>query len=81
RVFSRLRICVERRAVHFLDIDVRFANGGGQDVPVRALIRAPQCTRAVELTGAPRNVSAIHLLYEAQTRRRATSATITVWGE
>lgn len=79
--FSRIRLCVYQRPVHFIDLDVRFANGGTQDVPVRAVIRPGQCTRAIDLVGDDRNISAVHMVYEANTRRRGVGAQIRLFGE
>ncbi len=81
RQFSRIRLCVYQRPVHFIDLDVRFANGGKQDVPVRAVIRPRQCTRAIDLVGDDRNITAVHMVYEAQTRRRGVGAQIRLFGE
>ena len=68
-------------AVHFIDLDVRFAKGGAQDVPVRAVIRPGQCTRAIDLVGDDRNITAVHMVYEANTRRRGVGAQIRLFGE
>jgi hypothetical protein len=82
RMLSRIRICVGDRPVRFYDVGVVFNNGGRQDVQVRARLPAGACTRAIELDGAPRDVSEISFVYEAITpRRRVRSTSITVWGE
>ena len=47
-----------------IDLDVRFANGGHQDVPVRSLLRAGSCTRNIDLNGRDRNISSISVVYE-----------------
>lgn len=81
RQFERIRICVSQRPVHFIDLDVRFANGGHQDVPVRAQVRAGQCTRAIDLTGDNRNIVSVAMVYEANTRRRGVGARVQLYGE
>lgn len=81
RRFERLRICVYERPVHFLDVNVNFANGGRQDVPVRARIRPGGCTRALDLNGDDRNIRSIEMVYEANTPRRGVGARIKVFGE
>jgi hypothetical protein len=81
RRFERIRICVYGRPVHFIDVNVRFANGGVQDVPVRAVIRPGQCTRAIDLIGADRNIASVHMVYEANTRRRGVGSEIRLFGE
>jgi hypothetical protein len=81
RKFDRIRICVEKRPVHFIDVKVRFANGGEQDVPVRAVIRAGQCSRVIDLVGQDRNIASVHMVYEANTRRRGVGSQIRLFGE
>lgn len=81
RRFDRIRICVYERAVHFIDVNVRFANGGVQDVPVRARIKPGQCTRAIDLVGQDRNIVSVNMVYEANTRRRGVGAKVRLFGE
>ena len=68
RVFQ-VKLCVRGRAVEFLDLDVRFANGRNQDIPIRRVIRAGQCTRNIDLRGAPRNLSKIVMKYTSLRKR------------
>jgi hypothetical protein len=68
--YERIRLCVYRNPVHFLDLDVRYHNGANQDVPVRARINAGQCTRAIDLVGDDRDIATISILYEETSRRR-----------
>lgn len=81
RQFERIRLCVERNPVRFRDLDVRFANGGHQDVQVRARINPGQCSRAIDLVGDDRNIATISLLYEETSRRRGAHATVRVYAE
>lgn len=81
RRFERIRLCAYERQVHLIDLDVRFANGGHQDVPVRARINPGQCTRVIDLEGDDRNITAVHMTYEANTRRRGVHATVRLYGE
>lgn len=81
RRFDHIRLCVAEHPVHFIDLDIRFANGGHQDVPVRATIRPGQCTRNIDLEGDDRNITAVNLVYEANTRRRGVHATVRLYGE
>jgi hypothetical protein len=81
RKFDRIRICAYGRPVHFLDLKVRFANGGVQDVPVRAIIRPGQCTRVIDLVGEDRNIASVDMVYEANTRRRFVGAEVRLFGE
>ena len=81
RRFDRIKLCAYQRPVHLIDLKVRFANGGTQDVAVRGRIRPGDCTRAIELAGDDRNITAIDMIYEANTRRRGVHATIRLFGE
>lgn len=80
RQFTRLKLCVYRNPVHFIDLDVRFNNGGHQDVPVRARINPRGCTRVIDLEGGARDIASISMLYEETSFRRAT-ATVRVFAE
>jgi hypothetical protein len=81
RQFERVKLCVYRRPVHFLDVDVRFANGGHQDVSVRQRINPGECTRNIDLTGDDRNITSISMLYEETSWRRGAHATVRVFAE
>lgn len=81
RRFERIRLCVSEHAVHFLDLDVRFANGGHQDVPIRARVQPGQCTRDISLDGDDRNITTVSMVYEANTRRAGVHATVRLFGE
>jgi len=63
-LFRSVQFCVANRAVHFTDVDVRFANGGSQDLPVRALIGPGGCTNWLDLRGPVRNIDQIILRYD-----------------
>jgi hypothetical protein len=80
RQFERIKLCVYRQPVHFLDVDVRFANGGHQDVSVRERINPGQCTRAIDLNGDDRNITTISMLYE-ETSFRRRHATVRLFAE
>lgn len=79
RRFAQIRVCVVDRAVRFYDVDVRFRNGGNQDVPVRAIIPAGGCTREIGLRGRGRDIAEIRFAYEARTIGR-DGAHIRVFG-
>lgn len=80
RQFERIKLCVYRQPVHFLDVDVRFANGGHQDVSVRERINPGQCTRAIDLNGDDRNITTVSMLYE-ETSFRRRHATVRLFAE
>lgn len=73
RSFSQARFCVSRSVIRFYDADIRFMNGGNQDVPLRARIPAGGCTRAIDLRGRGRFIESVAFTYEAASlgRRRA----------
>lgn len=80
RQFERIKLCVYRQPVHFYDVDVRFRNGGRQDVSVRQRINPGQCTRAIDLNGDDRDITTISMLYE-ETSFRRRHATVRVFAE
>ena len=81
RQFERIKLCVYRNPVHFYDVDVRYANGGHQDVSVRQRINPGQCTRAIDLNGDDRNITTVSLLYEETSYRRGAHATVRLFAE
>jgi len=81
RKFDRIKVCAYRRQVHMLDLKVRFANGGSQDVAVRARLRPGTCTRNIDLVGDDRNITAVDMVYEANTPRRGVHAAVRLFGE
>lgn len=60
-----IRLCVRRRAVEMFDIDVVFRNAGRQDVDVRRVIRAGECTRRIDLRGGDRFIKRVKLKYRS----------------
>lgn len=81
RQFERIKLCVYRNPVHFLDVDVRYANGGHQDVSLRTRINPGQCTRNIDLNGDDRNITSVSMLYEETSWRRGAHATVRVFAE
>lgn len=71
RTFERIRICVYRNPVHFIDVDVHYRNGGHQDVSVAKRINPGDCTRAIDLVGDDRNIARVDFTYEETSFRRA----------
>jgi len=59
----QLRLCVFGGPIQMRDFDVRFRNGGHQDIAVRQTLRAGTCTRNIDLAGNRRDVTAIRLKY------------------
>jgi hypothetical protein len=59
-----IRLCAINQPLHLRDFDIRFANGEGQDVNTRAVLRAGTCTRSVDLRGNRRDIASVRLRYE-----------------
>ena len=59
-----IRLCAMNAPLRLRDFDVRFANGGRQDVNTRAVLPAGRCTRAVDLRGNRRDIVSVRLRYE-----------------
>lgn len=81
RDFNRIKLCVFRNPVHFYDLDVRYRNGGHQDVSIRARINPGECTRAIDLNGHDRDITTVSMLYEETSFRRRAHATVRLLGE
>jgi len=64
----RIRVCAINQPLRLRDFDIRYQNGGHQNVNTRAVIRAGTCTRAVDLRGNRRDISAVRLRYSPITR-------------
>jgi len=62
--YSEVRLCVFNAPIRMRDFDVRFGNGGHQDVQVRQRIGAGTCTRNIDLEGNRRDIERIRLVYE-----------------
>jgi hypothetical protein len=60
-----IRLCAINQPLGLRDFDIRFANGGRQDVDTRAVLRAGTCTRAVDLKGNRRDITQVRLRYDA----------------
>jgi hypothetical protein len=61
--YRQLRACVYGGPIRMRDVDVRFRNGGHQDIGTRSLMRAGTCTRSLDLRGARRDVTQVRLRY------------------
>jgi hypothetical protein len=59
-----IRLCAMNAPLNLRDFDVRFANGGRQDVNTRAVLRPGTCTRAIDLRGNRRDVVSVRLRYQ-----------------
>jgi hypothetical protein len=58
---KQIMVCVYNAPVRFNDLSVSFKNGAKQDVSVRNVIGAGQCTRAIDLKGQKRDIKSVNL--------------------
>ncbi len=80
RRYERIRLCVYRNPINLYDLDVRFRNGGNQDVEVRQRLNPGECTRAINLNGDDRNIVNVSMIYE-ETSFRRRHATVRLFAE
>jgi hypothetical protein len=66
--YRQLRVCVFGGPIQMRDVDVRFRNGGHQDIGTRSLMRAGTCTRNLDLRGRTRDVTQVRLKYRPLAR-------------
>lgn len=62
-LFRAIRFKVRGNNLYFYDLDVRFSNGGHQDVPVRLWIPQGGHTRTIDLNGGQRNIRYVDVEY------------------
>ena len=65
---SEIRLCSMNQPLRLRDFDIRFENGGRQDVNTRAVLPAGRCTRAIDLKGNRRDIASVRLRYEPISR-------------
>jgi hypothetical protein len=58
-----IRVCAINAPLNLRDFDIRYHNGGHQDVGTRDVLRAGTCTRAVDLRGNRRDIDSVRLKY------------------
>lgn len=61
--FRQIMVCAYRAPVRLLDLDVRYRNGGVQDLNVRDVLQPNTCTRAIDLRGVRRDIQAVSIDY------------------
>lgn len=62
---QQIMVCVYNQPVRIADLGVTFKFGGKQDIAVRNVIGAGQCTRAIDLKGQKRDIRSVNLAYKA----------------
>jgi Ni/Co efflux regulator RcnB len=61
--FKAIRLHVRGADVNMLDLRVIYANGAPDDIPVRAIIRQGDRTRALDLRGRERGIDRVEMTY------------------
>lgn len=78
--FRKIKITVQRKAVRFYKLTVKFENGETQNIELRNVIPAGGSTRVIDLVGADRRIDKVDVWYEAQTPRRGVRSQVTLYG-
>ena len=78
--YRQIKICVYRNPIRVYDVDVRYQNGGHQDISVRHRLNDGQCTRNIDLDGWRRDIRKIQMVYEETSWGRRRTATVRVFG-
>jgi len=78
--FTAIKIDVGRRGVDFDRVVIHFANGGDQNVAMRASIPAKGESRVIDIDGRNRVIRSIDFWYDAKSLGRGGSSTVRVLG-
>lgn len=77
--FSKVMLEVKLNGIEVLDLKLHFGDGTQQDVEVRERIPAGGRTRAIDLSGGPRVINRVEMVYKTEDRRDGR-ATVVLWG-
>lgn len=78
--FRKIKLTVQRKAVRFYKVTVKFENGQTQEIELRNVIPAGGSTRIIDLVGNDRRIDKVDVWYEAQTARRGVRSQVTLYG-
>jgi hypothetical protein len=78
--FTAIKLEVQRRAVRFRRVEIRFQNGSDQKVELRDTIAANGESRVIDVEGGDRVIRSVEFWYEAQSLTRGGQATVRVLG-
>ncbi len=78
--FTAIKLEVQRRAVRFQRVVIKFRNGDDQKVELRDTIGANGESRVIDVDGGDRVIRSIEFWYEAQSLGRGGQATVRVLG-
>ena len=76
--FTAIKLGVRRAGVDFHRVVVHYANGGDQELELRATIPAGGETRVIDLRGGERVIRSVEFWYDARTIR-GRRAVVRVW--
>ena len=78
--FRKIKITVQKKAVRFYRLEVKFENGQTQNIELRNVIPAGGSTRVIDLIGTDRRIDKVDVWYEAQTYKRGVRSQVTLYG-
>lgn len=78
--FTAVKLQVQRRAVSFHRVVIKFRNGDDQKVELRNTIGANDESRVIDIEGRDRVIRSIDFWYDAQSLGRGGQATVRVLG-
>ena len=78
--FRTIQLRVRGSAIRLMDLQVNFANGTTYNVPVRAVLRAGEQTRAIDLPGDLRIIRNVRMTYRTVGQVRRGRATVRLFG-
>ncbi|GBD86977.1 hypothetical protein BMS3Abin03_00902 [bacterium BMS3Abin03] len=79
-LFTKIKLTVNKSAVHFNDMKVHFANGKVFDVKLRTVIPAGGETRVIDLPGDARNIKKVVFWYYS-TLKNPKRAVVKLYGK
>lgn len=79
--FRQIMVCAYRAPVRLYDLDVRYFNGGTQDMNVRDTLQPNTCTRAIDLRGFRRDIQSVSIDYRTAGFGRAGFEDRYEWGD
>ena len=78
--FRRLRFRVGRNPVRIMRMEVNYASGEKDEIPVRSLIGANRYSRSIDLADRNRFIRNVKFWWEAASLRRGRGTTVTLFG-
>ncbi len=79
RRYNQMKVCVSKRAVHFINVNVKYENWQDQNISIASEIAPGDCTRDIDLAGHDRDIRDIQFTYDAAGWHRRQTATVRVY--